>query len=73
MQIEISNSAAVTQLAALAGCTVQEYVNQLISQASDLAAIREGLEDVKAGRVTPLAEFDEAFRKEKGFAPRVDS
>jgi hypothetical protein len=25
-------------------------------------AVREGLEDVRAGRVQPLAEFDEEFR-----------
>jgi len=72
MQIEISNTAAVTQLAASAGCSVEEYVNRLIHQASDLEAIREGLEDVEAGRMTPLKEFDQAFREEKGFPPRTE-
>ena len=71
MQIEITNTTAAEQLAALAGCSVEQYVNQLIDQASDLEAIREGLEDVKAGRVTPLGEFDQAFREEKGFSPRT--
>lgn len=71
MQIEITNTTAAAQLAALAGCSVEQYVNQLIDQASDLEAIREGLEDVKAGRVTPLEEFDQAFREEKGFSPRA--
>lgn len=71
MQIEITNTTAATQLAALAGCSVEQYVNQLIDQASDLEAIREGLEDVKGGRVTPLEEFDQAFCEEKGFSPRV--
>lgn len=73
MQIEIANAAEVAQLAALAGCSIEEYVNQLIKQASDLEAIREGLADVEAGRVTPLEEFDREFRKENGFAPRADS
>ena len=73
MQIEIANTTAVTHLAALAGCSVEDYVNQLIKQAADLEAIREGIEDVKAGRVTPLAEFDRDFRRDKGFAPRKDS
>ncbi len=72
MQIEISNTSAVTHLAAAAGCSVEEYVNMLIKQAADLEAIREGHEDVKAGRVTPLAQFDQAFRKEMGFSPRAD-
>lgn len=39
----------------------------------DLEAIREGLADVKAGRVTPLADFDREFRKEMGFSPRAES
>jgi len=73
MQIEISNTAAVMQLAAMAGCSVEEYVNGLIKQASDLEAIREGLEDLDAGRMSTLAEFDKAFRNEKGFAPRSGS
>ena len=71
--LAISNTAAVTQLALAAGCSVEEYVNSLIKQAADLEAIREGYEDVKAGRVTPLAEFDQSFRQEMGFGPRTDS
>jgi len=70
MQVEITNAAAAAQLAALAGCSVEQYVNQLIDQASDLEAIREGLEDVKEGRVTPVEEFDQAFRDESGFSSR---
>ena len=72
MNIQIANEALVTHLAATAGCSVEEYVNLLIKQASDLEAIREGHEDVKAGRVTPLEEFDTAFRKKMGFSPRTD-
>ena len=72
MQIQISNETVALQLATAAGCSVEEYVNTLIKQASDLEAIREGQEDVKAGRVTPLAEFDAAFREEMGYVPRAD-
>ena len=71
MQIEIVNTTAVTQLAAQAGCSVEEYVNKLIEQASDVEAIREGLSDVEVGRTTSLREFDRGFRKEKGFSPRT--
>ncbi len=73
MQIEISNSVAARQLAALAGCSIGEYIDKLIEQASDLEAIREGLSDAAAGRMTPLREFDQEFRKEKGFSPKADA
>jgi len=73
VQIEITNFTIATQLAAQAGCSVEEYVNNLIEQASDLEAIREGLKDVEAGRMTPLREFDQEFRKEKGFSPKADA
>jgi len=52
---------------------VEEYVNQTIKQAVDVEAIRLGVEDSRSGRVTPLAEFDKAFREEMGFTKRVDS
>jgi predicted transcriptional regulator len=73
VQIEITNYAIATQLAAQAGYSVEEYVNKLIEEASDLEAIREGLNDVEAGRTTPLREFDQEFRKEKGFSPKADA
>ena len=67
-------TSGVVQLAAQAGCSVEEYVNKLIEQASsDLESIREGLKDVEAGRMTPLREFDQEFRKEKGFSPKADA
>ena len=72
MEIQISNEAVLLHLASAAGASPEQYVNELIKQAADLAAIREGYEDVKAGRVRPLAEFDEAFRKKQGFAPRSE-
>ncbi|SFJ70107.1 hypothetical protein [Planctomicrobium piriforme] len=33
-----------------------------------LAAIREGLEDIDAGRTIPLEEFDQNFRRKHGIA-----
>lgn len=33
-----------------------------------LAALREGLADIAAGRTTPLEEFDADFRKQRGLA-----
>jgi Arc/MetJ-type ribon-helix-helix transcriptional regulator len=32
----------------------------------DLRAIQAGIDDMKAGRVTPLEDFDRAFRRESG-------
>jgi predicted transcriptional regulator len=36
----------------------------------DLASIRRGIEDEKAGRLTPLDEFDREMREQFGFSPR---
>ena len=72
MQVQIVHEAAAIKLAAEAGSSsVEEYVNQTIKQAADLAAIRVGIEDVRAGRMTPLDEFDKAFREEMNFAKRA--
>jgi hypothetical protein len=74
MQIQISNEHVAIHVAKAAGFeTVEEYVNRMIKQAYDFEAVREGIADVKAGRVTPLAEFDRDFREEMGFAPRSDA
>jgi len=72
MQIQIFNEAAAILAATAAGFTsVEEYVNQTIKQAADLEAIRIGFEDVRAGRVLQLEEFDKAFREELNFAKRA--
>lgn len=36
----------------------------------DLAAIRAGIDDMEAGRVTPIAEADVLMRKRLGFPPK---
>lgn len=74
MQVQIVHEAAAIKLAAEAGfSSVEEYVNQTIKQAADLAAIRVGIDDVRAGRMTPLDEFDKAFREEMNFAKRAET
>ena len=73
MQVQIFHEAAAIELAKNAGfSSVEEYVNQTIKQAADLAAIREGINDTIAGRMTPLDEFDKAFREEMDFAKRAE-
>ena len=47
--------------------------NKTIKQAADLAAIRVGIDDVRTGRMTPLDEFDKAFREEMNFAKLAGS
>lgn len=37
-------------------------------QDAEVEAIREGIEDLEAGRITPLREFDREFRKRKQIA-----
>ena len=71
MLIEILDTSAVTHLAAAAGCSIEEYVNALIEQAADLEAIQKGLDDARAGRVTSLKEFDQAFSRRIGFLTKV--
>jgi len=39
----------------------------------DLQAIREGLEDVAAGRTQRFSEFDAELRKGMGFTPRASN
>lgn len=73
MQIQVFNEEVAIQVATAAGFTsVEEYVNQLIKQAADTEAIRLGVEDAGSGRVSPLVEFDKAFRAEMAFARRMD-
>jgi predicted transcriptional regulator len=43
---------------------LNDALDALERQNSDLAAIRRGFEDEKAGRMHPLADFDRDMRKE---------
>jgi|GEM_PF-1530620 len=70
MQIHISNVDEARQMARSAGFdNVEEYVNRLIKNEADLLAIREGIEDAKAGRIRTLDEFDAEFRRQRNIAP----
>ncbi len=44
----------------------EEVLAMWRDRAESIEAIKEGLEDVKAGRVTPLEEFDREFRTKHG-------
>lgn len=46
-------------------------MHSLEQQQADLAAIREGIEDMEAGRVRTLREFDREFRKKKNIPQDV--
>ena len=48
----------------------QQLLNR-IDELEALEGIRRGLEDVKAGRVTPLREFETQFRAEHGLPSRT--
>jgi predicted transcriptional regulator len=46
-------------------------MHSLEQQQADLAAIREGIEDMEAGRVRSLREFDREFREKKNIPQDV--
>jgi len=49
-----------------------EYENQTdLEREVALQAIRQGLADVDAGRVTPFEDFDRDFRQKHGLSPRA--
>lgn len=41
-------------------------MRSLEQQQVEIIAIREGIEDMEAGRVQPLRDFDRKFREQKG-------
>jgi len=56
------------KLAASAGhSNVSDYIESLIDEAESLAAIREGLADLDAGRVRPLRAVFEEIAAADGF------
>ena len=47
---------------------LNDSLDALEQRNADLEAIRRGIEDERAGRLTPLHEFDEQIRTEFGLA-----
>jgi putative addiction module CopG family antidote len=47
---------------------LREALRALRWQDQEIAAIREGIEDMEAGRTKPLREFDRDFRKRNNIA-----
>ncbi len=47
---------------------LRDALSALIRQKKDLAAIREGIADMNAGRFRPIAEVDAEIRGSLGFA-----
>jgi putative addiction module CopG family antidote len=47
---------------------INDALDALERQNSDLEAIRRGIEDERAGRLTPLPEFDKQIRAEFGLS-----
>jgi hypothetical protein len=67
MQINLPDSVDIQAQAFAAGfANVDQYVINLIERDKDRAAIQEGLEAMRTGRVRPFADFDAQFRQEKG-------
>ena len=49
-----------------------EYENQTEDERREAhRAIRQGLDDIEAGRVRPFEEFDREFRQKHGLPPRA--
>jgi predicted transcriptional regulator len=47
---------------------LREALAALRSRDAEILAIQEGIDDMDAGRVTPLEEFDREFRRRNGLA-----
>ena len=50
---------------------LREALRALKSRDAELAAIQEGIDDMEAGRMKPLREFDQEFRERKDITPDV--
>jgi Arc/MetJ-type ribon-helix-helix transcriptional regulator len=48
---------------------LREALKALAERNEDLAAIRAGIEDMTAGRATPLSQVDAAIRERLGYRP----
>ena len=70
MEIELPDERKAQALANAAGfASVEDYVVQLLEREAERAAIHTGIDDMKAGRGRPFAEFDAELRRKYGFAP----
>jgi Arc/MetJ-type ribon-helix-helix transcriptional regulator len=45
---------------------LREALSALRFRSEELVAIGQGIEDMEAGRVTPIREFDRRFREQNG-------
>ncbi len=50
---------------------LREALRALKSRDAEVAAIQEGIDDMEAGRMKPLREFDQEFRERKDITPDV--
>ncbi len=63
--IDPEHLAKLQRVAKETGKTEAEVLNRILSHVlQDLASIRKGYDDFKAGRITELDEADAEFRKE---------
>ena len=52
-----------TQATAAGFASVEDYVRVLLERDAERVAIQQGIDDMSAGRVRPLEEFDAEFRR----------
>ena len=71
MQITLPDDVNLQNQAIAAGfATVEGYLVELVARDAERVAIQKGIDDYKAGRVQPFAEFDAELRAEFGFDSR---
>jgi len=64
MQITLPDDLDLQSQAIEAGfATVEDYVRVLLERDAERVAIQQGIDDMRAGRVRPLEEFDAEFRR----------
>lgn len=71
MIIELPDDRDIKSQAIAAGFSaVEDYVKALLDRDAERVAIQQGLDDMNARRMQPLAEVDTEIRGKFGFAPR---
>ena len=64
MQITLPDDLDLERQANAAGfATVQEYVRVLLERDAERVALQQGIDDLQAGRVQSLEDFDAEFRQ----------